>query len=265
MSWLEALILAVIEGITEFLPISSTGHMILASSLMGIASQPFTKLFTIAIQFGAILAVVVEYRKKLLRVDKRRWAAIVIAFVPAAVIGKLLDDFIDSLLENPTIVAMSLLLGGIVLVWIDRWLSSRPLADKEPSLLQSFWIGCFQCLAMIPGVSRSAATIIGGLVQGLNRTAAAEFSFFVAIPTMFAATSYKLFKYVQSGAQFRFEEVHLLLFGNFVALIVAWLAIRSFIRFLNKNGFRVFGYYRIILGLLILFVLYVLRLPLQII
>lgn len=265
MNWLEAFILAIIEGITEFLPVSSTGHMILASSLMGIAAHPFTKLFTIAIQFGAILAVVVEYRKKLLTVNKQRWITILVAFIPAAIIGKLLDDFIDSLLENPTVVAITLLLGGLILIWIDTWLSGRSLNDKEPNRLQSFWIGCFQCIAMIPGVSRSAATIIGGLIQGLSRTSAAEFSFFVAIPTMFAATSHKLFKYLKSGAHFQSEEIHLLLLGNVVAFVVAWLAIRSFIHFLNKNGFKLFGYYRVILGLIILFILYVLQRPLQII
>ncbi len=254
MSIIQAVILAIIEGITEFLPVSSTGHMIVASSVMGIAGDEFTKLFTIAIQLGAILSVVVLYYKKFIQsVDFYKKLAI--AFVPAAVLGKLLNDFIDALLENVVVVAISLLLGGIVLLFVDKWFAkSEKKGEEIPSDLSAFKIGLFQCIAMIPGVSRSAASIIGGLTQNLSRKAAAEFSFFLAVPTMFAATVYKLYKYFKSGSVLNSEQINLFVLGNLLAFIVAMIAIKSFIGFLNKNGFKVFGYYRIALGIVILLV-----------
>lgn len=254
MSYLHAIILAIIEGITEFLPVSSTGHMIVASSLMGIASDEFTKLFTIAIQLGAILSVVVLYYKKFIQ-SFDFYKKLLIAFIPAAVIGKLLNDYIDALLENVIVVALTLLVGGIVLLFVDKWFSkSETEGEKIPSDMGALKIGLFQCIAMIPGVSRSAASIIGGLTQKLSRQAAAEFSFFLAVPTMFAATVYKLYKYFKTGAVLNAAQINLFVLGNLLAFIVAMLAIKSFIGFLNKNGFKLFGYYRIALGLIILIV-----------
>lgn len=264
MSILQSIILAFIEGITEFLPISSTGHMIVASTIMGIASDEFTKLFTIAIQLGAILSVVVLYYKRFIQ-SFDFYKKLIIAFIPAAILGKLLNDYIDALLENVLVVALTLLLGGIILVFVDKWFKHKDLpSDEKINSAKAFNIGLFQCIAMIPGVSRSAASIIGGLAQGLSRKTAAEFSFFLAVPTMFAATAYKLFKYFKSGNALNAEQMNLFLLGNLVAFVVAMIAIKSFIGFLNKNGFKLFGYYRIALGLLILIVHYFVH-PLMII
>ena len=249
MEYWQAIIIAIIEGITEFLPVSSTGHMIIASSFMGIASNDFVKMFTVAIQFGAILSVIVLYREKFFK-SFDFYFKLFIAFLPAAFFGLLLNDFIDSLLENVWVVATTLLLGGIVLLFVDKWFKTDH-ADTEVSYKQSLKIGFFQVIAMIPGVSRSAATIIGGLQQKLNRKQAAEFSFFLAVPTMFAATVYKMYKY-QKDASFTTEEINLLIVGNVVAFIVAMIAIKAFISFLTKYGFKAFGYYRIILGLTLL-------------
>ena len=194
MGILEAVILAIVEGITEYLPVSSTGHMIIASSILGIQSDEFVKMFTVAIQFGAILSVIVLYWKRFFQTFDF-YFKLAIAFLPAAVLGFLLNDFIDSLLENVIVVAISLLLGGILLLFIDKWLDNENSNDDEVTWKKALTIGFFQVIAMIPGVSRSAATIIGGLSQKLTRKAAAEFSFFLAVPTMFAATGYKMLKY----------------------------------------------------------------------
>lgn len=252
MDFFQAIVLAVIEGITEFLPVSSTGHMILGSSVMGIASQAFTKIFTVAIQFGAILSVVVLYWKRFFKsIDF--YIKLLIAFIPAAVLGKLLNDYIDALLENVTVVSVTLLLGGVVFLFIDRLFVHADKEGKtEVGKPSAFIIGLCQCVAMIPGVSRSAATIIGGLSQKLTRQAAAEFSFFLAVPTMFAATAYKIFKFYHEGGHFVQEQWNLLLVGNLVAFVVAMLAIRTFIAVLSRHGFKVFGYYRIALGLTLL-------------
>ena len=276
MDLFHAIILAIIEGLTEFLPVSSTGHMIIYSSLAGIAGEEFTKLYTINVQFGCILSVLVLYRRRFL-VDTRtreselaRWYTLLspawqkrlgstagvidfylklfVAFLPAAVIGFLLNDFIDALLENVVVVAVSLLLGGIVLVYIDRIMQQRS-RDYDVTFPEALRIGFFQCIAMIPGVSRSAATIIGGMFQGLTRTQAAEFSFFLAVPTMAAATGYKLLKTYKLLTP---DDVQTLLIGNAIAFVVGLLAIRGFVGFLTRYGFKVFGYYRIILGLVLL-------------
>ncbi|GAA4439902.1 undecaprenyl-diphosphate phosphatase [Ravibacter arvi] len=249
MSFWEAFVLAVVEGLTEFLPVSSTGHMIIVSSFMGIGHDEFVKMFTVNIQFGAILSVVVLYWKRFVKdIDLNFYLKLFIAFIPAAVFGFLLNDLIDSMLENVYVVAITLLLGGIVLVFIDKWINA-PVGEKNMSFAQAFKIGLFQCIAMIPGVSRSAATIIGGMAQGFSRKQAAEFSFFLAVPTMAAAGGYKLLKtYDSIGA----EDVKVLLFGNAVAFVVAMIAIKFFIGFLTRYGFKVFGYYRIALGLLLL-------------
>ncbi|MBP7184133.1 MAG: undecaprenyl-diphosphatase UppP [Saprospiraceae bacterium] len=252
MNTIEAVILAIIEGITEFLPVSSTGHMIIASSVMGIAEDNFTKMFTVAIQFGAILSVFFIYWKRFF-VSFEFYIKLLIAFIPAVIIGKLAGDYIDALLENVTIVAFSLLLGGIVLVKIDDWMKGHEkIGMNEPDYLTALRIGFFQCIAMIPGVSRSAASIIGGLFYGLNREKAAEFSFLLAMPTMFAATVYKMYDFYKKGGTFSSDEIQLLAIGNIVAFIVAILAIKLFINLLNKYGFKYFGYYRIILGATIL-------------
>ena len=254
MNYLEAIVLAVIEGLTEFLPVSSTGHMVLASSFMKIANDDFTKLFTVVIQLGAILSVLVLYWKKFL-VGIPFYVKLLIAFIPSAIFGKLLNDYIDALLENPITVAIMLVLGGIVFLFIDKWMNTNENNSiEEPTNTGAFGIGLFQCIALIPGVSRSAATIIGGITQGLNRKSAAEFSFFLAVPTMFAATAYKLLKYFKENGNISKEEINLLIVGNVVAFVVAIIAIKTFIAFLNKNGFKIFGYYRIIAGIIILII-----------
>lgn len=252
MSYAQALILAVIEGITEFLPISSTGHMIVASSAMGIAQQEFTKFFTICIQFGAILSVVVLYWRRFIQ-SFDFYLKLFVGFLPAMVLGKLLDNQIDAFLENVVVAAVSLLIGGFLLLFVDSWFKETEEKGRtDVSYPAAFKIGLFQTIAMVPGVSRSAATIIGGLTQKLTRRAAAEFSFFLAVPTMFAATCYKLYQFRRDGFVFDPKQINLLIVGNVVAFIVAMLAIRSFIDYLNRHGFRLFGYYRIALGLAIL-------------
>lgn len=263
MSLWEALVLAVIEGLSEFLPISSTGHMIIGSSLMGIASDDFVKNYTVIIQFGAILSVVVLYARRFLK-DFRFYLKLLLGFLPAGVFGFLLNDYVDAMLENIIVVAVSLVLGGIFLLFVDRIFAKNETEGKdELSLKDSFFIGFFQVLAMIPGVSRSAATITGGLARNLTRKAAAEFSFFLAVPTMFAATAYKLLKMYKAGGGFTSEQVEILVAGNVVAFLVALLAIKFFIGVLTKYGFKFFGWYRIGLGLLII-ALYAAGIDLQI-
>lgn len=255
MNIFEAIILAIIEGLTEFLPVSSTGHMIIASSLMGIQSDNFVKLFTVAIQLGTIISVVVLYFKRFFRsIDF--YFKLFVAFVPAIVFGLLFSDLIDELLESPMTVATSLVVGGIILLFVDTWFKNASLDNSDDiSYLTAFKIGVFQCLAMIPGVSRSAASIIGGMSQKLTRKAAAEFSFFLAVPTMFAATAKKLYDYYKDGHTISSEEMNLLLIGNVVGFVVALIAIKSFIGFLSNNGFKVFGIYRIIIGGIIIVLL----------
>lgn len=263
MTALEAVILAIIEGITEYLPISSTGHMIIASSMMGIASNDFVKMFTVAIQFGAILSVIVLYWRKFIQ-SFDFYLKLLVAFIPAAVFGKLFDDQIDALLENAIAVALTLLIGGIILLFIDQWLNDEKDSNDEMTYAKALKIGFFQVIAMLPGVSRSAATIIGGLTQKLSRKAAAEFSFFLAVPTMLAATVYKMYKYIDQGNNFGEEQITLLAIGNVVAFIVAMLAIKGFIAYLTKHGFRIFGWYRIVLALIIL-IRYFMGYPMQVI
>lgn len=254
MTWFEAFVIAVVEGLTEFLPVSSTGHMILTQAFMGVKSDEFVKLFTVNIQFGAILSVLVLYWKRFFQ-SFDFYLKLFVAFIPAAVIALLAGDYIDYLLESPLTVAIALLVGGVVLLFIDRIFKSEELSDEttEPTYKNAFIIGVFQCIALIPGVSRSAATIIGGMGQKLSRKRAAEFSFFLAVPTMAAASGYKLLQNIDSfpGG----GDLQILLFGNLVAFIVAMLAIRFFIAFLTRYGFRLFGWYRIIAGLVILILL----------
>jgi undecaprenyl-diphosphatase len=255
MNIFQAIILAIIEGLTEFLPVSSTGHMIIASSFFGIAQEDFTKLFTIIIQLGTILSVVVLYFKRFFQ-SFDFYFKLLVAFIPAVVLGLLLSDFIDGLLENPITVAVSLILGGIILLKVDGWFkdSEETQTSEKISYLTAFKIGLFQCLAMIPGVSRSGASIIGGMSQKLSRTTAAEFSFFLAVPTMLGATIKKCYDYYKAGFELSNDQVNLLIIGNIVGFVVALLAIKSFIGYLSKHGFKMFGYYRIIAGIAVLLI-----------
>ncbi len=247
MTWIEALIIAIVEGITEFLPVSSTGHMIITEGVLGMESNDFVQAFLINIQFGAILSVVVLYWKRFFQ-SWDFYFKLFVAFLPAAFFGLLLNDYIESLLESVYVVAVMLILGGIVLVFVDKWFTKFD-KDQSISYPKALKIGLFQVLAMVPGVSRSAATIIGGMTQKLNRKTAAEFSFFLAVPTMFAASAYKLLKNYEA---INTGNIGILIFGNVVAFFVALLAIKSFINYLSKHGFAVFGYYRIAIGLVII-------------
>ncbi len=258
MTIAQSIIIAIVEGITEFIPISSTGHMIIAEKLLQMPDDEFTKVFTVAIQLGAILAVVVLYWKKFF--DFSRWrfyVKLAVAVIPALILGFLFSKKIDALLDSSLTVAISMLAGGIVLLFIDKAFK-RPVikSENQVSFLNAFIIGIWQCIAMVPGVSRSAASIIGGMQQKLTRSAAAEFSFFLAVPTMLAATGYKLFKYTKENGAFTSEQIKLLSIGNIVAFLVALAAIRFFINFLKKHGFRVWGMYRIIVGIILLILIY---------
>lgn len=274
MTTLQAVVLAIVEGLTEFLPVSSTGHMILAEALMKMQRSSFSNVFIINIQFGAILSVVVLYWRRFFQ-SFDFYFKLLAAFIPAAILGFLLDDYIDALLSNVTVVAISLILGGVVLVFIDRvfhkqiedsatdedeevvttidefGVDRKELALKEfkISYLQAFIIGCWQCIAMIPGVSRSASTIIGGLTQKLNMKRAAEFSFFLAVPTITAASGYKL---LTSDDVIKGVDVEMLLLGNVISFVVGVIAIKFFIGLITRYGLRFFGYYRIIVGTAIL-------------
>jgi len=255
MSILEVIILAIVEGITEFLPISSTGHMIIVSTLMGIQADPFVKVFEVSIQFGAILAVVALYFKRFFK-DFNFYKTLVVGFIPTGILGLLLKKKIDLLLENVSVVAVSLLIGGVILLFVDRFFADNEKEGKtEVDYKTAFFIGLIQAISMIPGVSRSAATIIGGLSQKLTRKTAAEFSFFLAVPTMFAATGKSLLD-ERELILASLDKVWLLLLGNGIAFVVAYFAMNGFVSFLTKHGFKVFGYYRIVLGLTILILLY---------
>lgn len=285
LSTIETIIIAIVEGLTEFLPVSSTGHMIITQGLLGIKSTEFVKAFTVIIQFGAILSVVCLYWKRFFHLNSckifdaeavkgktgvKKWGVyikrflykydfywkLLVAFIPAAVFGLLFSDYIDNLLENVTVVAVMLVLGGIFMVFSDKIFKDT---DKETEVTEkkAFNIGLYQCIAMIPGVSRSMATIMGGMAQKLSRKHAAEFSFFLAVPTMFAATCYKVLKlYLSGGTAVLTENMSALLLGNIVAFIVALVAIKFFISFITKYGFKAFGYYRIIVGVIILVSMY---------
>lgn len=256
MNIFEAIVIAVIEGITEFIPVSSTGHMVIASSFLGIAKDDFTKLFEVAIQLGAILSVVVLYRKKFFPLN--RWnfyIKLLVAVIPALALGALFSDKIDDLLESPLTVSITMLVGGLVLLFIDKLFQSPNIEQEEKITLgKALVIGLWQCVAMIPGVSRSAASIIGGMQQKLTRNLAAEFSFFLAVPTMAAATGYKLLKAWKTNPDMLTQTDNLiaLAVGNLVAFVVALLAIKFFIGFLQKHGFRLFGWYRLIAGTILL-------------
>ncbi|MEY4902300.1 MAG: hypothetical protein RLZZ292_115 [Bacteroidota bacterium] len=257
MTTLQAILLAIIEGITEFLPISSTAHMVFASSLMGIESDEFVKTYEVAIQLGAILAIVALYFKKF--VDFSRldfYVKLIIATIPALIFGKLFNDYIDEILEKPLPIAIVMLVGGVLLLFVDKWFTKETITSEEQiDNKMALKLGLFQVLAVLfPGLSRSAATIVGGMSQGLTRAAAAEFSFFLAVPTMFAATAYKLYKYKDT---INADTIKLLAIGNIVAFIVAFFAVKFFIDYLTKYGFKAFGYYRIALGLFVILLWFV--------
>jgi undecaprenyl-diphosphatase len=250
MTYFQAIIIAIVEGITEFLPVSSTGHMIITQAILGVESTDFIKAFTVNIQFGAILSVIVLYWKRFFQ-SWDFYLKLFVACLPL-VIAYLLEKQIDAMLESVMVVAVALLLGGVLLIFVDRWFD-RPEGDTAPlTYKKALIIGFFQIISVIPGVSRSAATIVGGMSQKLSRKAAAEFSFFLAVPTMFAASALKLagnYKLISA------DNVNLLLVGNIVSFIVAMIAIKSFIAFLTRYGFKWFGYYRIVVGLAIIILL----------
>ena len=261
MTILESIILAIVEGLTEFLPVSSTGHMILTEGILGMESTAYLKAFTVMIQFGAILSVVVYYFRRFLpfpilglKPDPttslggwRLYGLMIVGCIPAAILGALFNETIDTLLGSTWVVLGMLFLGGILMIYFDRIFTNK--TERPVQVQNAFIIGLFQCLAMIPGVSRSMATIFGGMQQGLTRRQAAEFSFFLAVPTMFGATLLKRYKlYKELGVEVFQENWQTLLIGNIVAFVVALLAIKFFIEFVTKYGFRVFGYYRILLS-----------------
>ncbi len=287
MNYIQTIIISIVEGLTEYLPVSSTGHMIITQALLGVESSEYVKAFTVNIQFGAILSVVVLYWKRFFNVVKlesnefsaesglkKSWfklekkynfyVKLFVAFLPAAFIGLLLGDYIDLLLENVTVVALMLVLGGIFMLFLDK-LFNKTTDDQSITYKRAWMIGFFQCIAMIPGVSRSMATIVGGMANKLTRKTAAEFSFFLAVPTMFAASAYKMLDLVKqpNGIEILKENYLGLLLGNAVAFVVAMFAIKFFIAFLTKYGFKAFGWYRIIAGGAIL-VMLALNIPLEV-
>ncbi len=251
MTLLHAIILGIIEGLTEFLPISSTGHMILASSVMGISDVEFVKTFEIFIQLGAILAIVVLYAKKYIT-DFGIYQRVIAAFVPTAVVGFILYKIIKSFLFGPLVVSVSLIVGGIILIVIDKLkLFQKENNEKieKLSLKKASYIGLAQSLSVVPGVSRAAATIVGGMSQGLTRQQATEYSFLLAVPTMLAATTLDLIK---TPIDFTQDQMIFLFVGSVIAFVTAWVAVKLFTQFVAKHGFSVFGYYRIVLGLIFL-------------
>jgi len=255
MTIFQTIIIAIVEGLTEFLPVSSTGHMIIAQKLLAVESSDFVKAFTVNIQFGAILSVIVLYWKRFFQSLEFYWK-LFIAFIPAAVIGFLASDYIDSMLESVFVVALMLVLGGVLMLFVDKWFEKTD-ENQEMTWKRALKIGFFQCIAMIPGVSRSMATIVGGMSTKLSRKNAAEFSFFLAVPTMAAASGYKLLQLISEpqGVKLLTDNLFTLLLGNFVGFVVAMLAIKFFIGFLTKYGFKAFGYYRIVVGVVLLVLL----------
>lgn len=272
MSTLEAIIIAIVEGLTEFLPVSSTGHMVIAQNVLGVESTEFVKAFTFIIQFGAILSVVVLYWKRFFRLNQTPvpsnatplkaflhkydfYWKLLVAFIPAAVLGLLFSDAIDAMLERVEVVAVMLIVGGIFMLFCDK-IFNKGSEQTELTEKRAFTIGLYQCISMIPGVSRSMATIVGGMSQKLTRKAAAEFSFFLAVPTMAAATLFKMLKlFMAGGTEILANNLSALIIGNVVAFVVALLAIKFFISFVTKYGFKAFGWYRIVVGGVILLML----------
>lgn len=268
MTLVQAIIIAIVEGLTEFLPISSTAHMGFTAHLLGMNNEDeFLKMYQVSIQFGAILAVVFAYWRKFLQFrDPKFYLKLIIAVIPALVLGKLFDDKIEAVLGNQIAITIVLVIGGIILLFVDKWFKNPTiLEERQISNKKALAIGFFQCLAMMPGTSRSAASIIGGMSLGLSRKAAAEFSFFLAVPTMLAVTVYSLFlkKWGEGTASeakgyemisASSDNIIMFVVGNVVAFIVALIAIKSFIALLNKFGFKMWGWYRIIIGIILLII-----------
>lgn len=264
MDILDSIIIAIVEGLTEFLPVSSTGHMIIAQNILGVESTNYVKAFTFIIQFGAILSVVWLYWKRFFQLNHTPapegagWIKcflhkydfywkLFIAFIPAAVFGLLFSDAIDAMLEKVWVVAVTLVIGGIFMLFCDK-IFNKGSEDTKMTEKRALMVGLFQCISMIPGVSRSMATIVGGMAQKMTRKAAAEFSFFLAVPTMLGATVYKCYKLIKEDPSIITDNMTTLIIGNVVAFIVAVLAIKFFINFVSKHGFKAFGWYRIIIG-----------------
>ena len=272
MDIFETIVIAIVEGLTEFLPVSSTGHMIIAQNLLGVESTEFVKAFTFIIQFGAILSVLVLYWKRFFQLNHTPvpeganaiqcflhkfdfYWKLFVAFIPAAILGLLFSDAIDAMLESVVVVAVMLVIGGIFMLFCDK-IFNKGSEKTQLTEKRAFMVGLYQCISMIPGVSRSMATIVGGMSQGMTRKAAAEFSFFLAVPTMFGATVYKLYKLLkEGGTELIMDNMTTLIIGNVVAFIVALLAIKFFISFVQKYGIKAFGWYRIIVGGIILVML----------
>jgi undecaprenyl-diphosphatase len=273
MTWIQTVIIAIVEGLTEFLPVSSTGHMIIAQNILGVESTDFVKAFTFIIQFGAILSVVCLYWKRFFQLNNTPlperatgfkkfihkfdfYWKLFIAFIPAAVLGLLFSDAIDAMLERVEVVAATLVIGGVFMLFCDK-IFNKGSEETKLTEKRAFMVGLFQCISMIPGVSRSMATIVGGMSQKMTRKVAAEFSFFLAVPTMFGATVYKMYKLLsEGGTELIANHLDTLIIGNVVAFIVALLAIKFFISFVQKYGFKAFGWYRIIVGGIILAMLF---------
>jgi len=286
MTFIQAIIIAIVEGITEYLPISSTGHKIIISKILGVDMlDSFNRFFIICIQLGAIMSVVALYWNKFVNeIDIKRiifafknnlffssiarkeffysqifYIKLLVAFLPAVFAGLLFKEKIDLLLDRVDVVAYSLLIGGIILLFVDKWFekneTDQNIENQNIDFKKALFIGIFQVIAMIPGVSRSAATIVGGMSNKLTRKNAAEFSFFLAVPTMLAATVKDLYDFYNAGFTLTSHQLYLLAVGNAVAFIVAMFAIKSFISFLSKKGFVAFGYYRIIIGIIIIVML----------
>lgn len=267
MNTLEAIIIAIVEGLTEYLPISSTAHMGFTAALMGLPESEFLKMFQVSIQFGAILSIVVLYWKKFFNFENFNfnfYIKLAIAVIPALILGKLFDDKIEAVLGNQVAISGMLVFGGVILLFVDKWFKNPKIDDeKEITIKKALTIGFWQCLAMMPGTSRSAASIIGGMTQGLSRKAAAEFSFFLAVPTMLAVTVYSVFvktwgentaNPMKGYEMILQDQEHIILFliGNVVAFVVALIAVKTFISVLTKYGFKFWGWYRIVIGIFLL-------------
>lgn len=258
MSLFESIVIAIVEGLTEFLPVSSTAHIIITSRLLGVSFDKFMELYAIAVQLGAILAVVVVYRKKFFDFSNLKfYLKLIVGVLPALLIGFFWAEKIDALLESATTIAVALILGGVVLLFIDKLFAGNTIGNEQQvTYKRAFFIGIWQCLAMIPGVSRSASSIIGGMQQKLTKAEAAEFSFFLAVPTLFAATGYKLYRYFSEQGDFTKDQWTALIVGNIAAFIVALLAIKFFIGFVKRYGFKIWGIYRIIIGVILLLLIF---------
>ena len=266
MDFIQTIIIAIVEGLTEFLPVSSTGHMIITQNLLGVPKgDPFVHAFTFIIQFGAILSVVCLYWKRFFQMRTKEefqaklkfYGLLIVGVFPAVVVGLLAkkSGLLDWLLDSVTVVAITLVLGGVFMLFCDRLFNTTDKTE-DVNWQRAFKIGCFQCLSVIPGMSRSMSTIVGGMQQGLTRKRAAEFSFFLAVPTMAGATLLDLVEMFEEGTNWATTtNIRLLLLGCIIAFLVAIFAMKWFVAFLTKYGFKAFGWYRIIVGLVILVLL----------